>query len=149
MMTSFNDFIREWKLNNKATSNIKIQQILSSLSLSHVGTYLGDGTFSLTIGIVNLHPKRRLHRVAYLIENCFGIYGCGPPNKPARFIIKRNGYGLLPEYKLPGLTCKRDSHCAVFLIYKLSNKRYKNGFRICFSKFLLSIDTITLTFSSK
>ena len=42
---TFKDFIKKHKLKNKATSNIKIQQILSSLSLNDVGIYLGDGPF--------------------------------------------------------------------------------------------------------
>ena len=52
----FNDFIKKHNLKNKATSNIKIQQILSSLSLNDIGIYLRDGLFEYDIGIVNLHP---------------------------------------------------------------------------------------------
>ena len=39
------DFIKKHKLKNKATSNIKIQQVLSSLSLNDVEIYLRDGPF--------------------------------------------------------------------------------------------------------
>ena len=35
----FKDFNKKYKLKNKTTSNIKIQQILSSLSLKDVGIY--------------------------------------------------------------------------------------------------------------
>ena len=42
---TFNDFIKKRKLKNKATSNIKIQNILSSLSLNDVGIYLREGPF--------------------------------------------------------------------------------------------------------
>ena len=52
----FHDFIKNYNLKNKATSNIKIQQVLSSLSLNDVGIYLGDGPFESDIEIVNLHP---------------------------------------------------------------------------------------------
>ena len=55
---SFNDFIYVYSLKNKATSNIKTQQILSFLSLSNVGIYLGDGPFSTNMGVVNPHQKR-------------------------------------------------------------------------------------------
>ena len=37
---TFNDFIKKYNLKNKPTSNIKIQQILSSLGLNDVGIYL-------------------------------------------------------------------------------------------------------------
>ena len=45
MTTFFNDFVRKLKLKNKATSKIKIQQVLSSLSLNDDGIYLRDGPF--------------------------------------------------------------------------------------------------------
>ena len=58
---SFNDFVREHDLKNKATSNIKIQKVLSSLGLNDVGIYLRDGPFSSDVGIVNLHPSKGTH----------------------------------------------------------------------------------------
>ena len=59
-MMTFNDFIKKYKLKNKATSIIKIQQVLSTLSLNDVGIYLRDGPFESDIGIVNLHPPKAL-----------------------------------------------------------------------------------------
>ena len=44
-MMTFNDFIKKFNLRNKATSNKKIQQFLSSLPLNDVGVYLRDGLF--------------------------------------------------------------------------------------------------------
>ena len=54
----FNDFIKKHNLRNKATSKIKIQQVLNSIGLNNVGIYLRDGAFSNDIGIVNLHPSK-------------------------------------------------------------------------------------------
>ena len=62
-MITFNEFIKEYKLRNKATSNLKIQQVLSSLSLDGVGIYLRDGPIKSDIGIVNLHPSKGTHWV--------------------------------------------------------------------------------------
>ena len=62
-MMSFNDFIEKYILKIKATSIIKIQQVLSSLFLNDVGIYLRDGLFSSDVGIVNLHPSKGTHRV--------------------------------------------------------------------------------------
>ena len=87
---TFNDFIKKYKLKNEATSNIKIQNILSSLSLNDVGIYLRDGPFSSDIGIVNLHPSKGTHWVCYINGNCFDSYGCSPPKKLSKFTIKRN-----------------------------------------------------------
>ena len=38
-MMTFNDFIKKYNLRNKATSNIKIQQVLSSQSLNDIGRF--------------------------------------------------------------------------------------------------------------
>ena len=115
----FNDFVKKIDLKNKATSNIKIQQVLSSLSLNDVGIYLRDGPFSSDIGIVNLHPSKGTHWVVYLSEKYFDSYGCAPPQKLSKFIIKRKGYCLYSEYKIQGLTSKRDSYCASYCLYIL------------------------------
>ena len=66
---SFIDFVREHDIKNKAKSNIKIQQVLSSLSLDGVGIYLRDGPFKFDIGFVNIHPSKGTHWVCYLNEN--------------------------------------------------------------------------------
>ena len=68
-MMIFNEFTKEDKLKNKATSNLKIQQVLNSIGLDNVGIYLRDGTFEYDIGIVNLHPSKRTQWVCYIYEN--------------------------------------------------------------------------------
>ena len=110
---TFNDFIKKYKLKNKATSNIKIQQVLSSLSLNDVGIYLRDGPFSTDTGIVNLHPSKGTHWVCYINENFFDSYGCVPPKKLSKFIIKPNGCCLYSEYQIQ----KIDSFCASYCLY--------------------------------
>ena len=62
---SCKDFIKKHNLKNKATSNIKIQQVLDSIGLDNVGIYLRDGPFSGDIGIVNLHPSKETHWVLF------------------------------------------------------------------------------------
>ena len=112
-MMSFNDFVKKFNLKNKATSNIKIQQVLSSLSSNDVGIYLRDGPFKTNIGIVNLHPSKGTHWVCYLDENYFDSYGCSPPNKLSKLIIKRYGHCLFSEYQIQ----KNDSYCASYCLY--------------------------------
>ena len=91
-MMTFNDFVRKHNLKNEATSNVKIKQVLSSLSLNDVGIYLRDRPFSSNIGVVNLHPSKRTHWVCYINEKYFDSLGCVPPEKLSKFIIKRKGY---------------------------------------------------------
>ena len=112
---TFNDFVKKFDLKNKATSNIKIQQVLSSLGLSDVGIYLRDGLFLSDIGIVNMHPSRGTHWILYVDENYFDSYGCAPPKKLSKFIIKRNGHCLYSEYQIQ----KTDSFCASYCLYIL------------------------------
>ena len=62
-MMIFNEFIKKHNLKNKATSNIKIQQVLNSIGLNNVGIFLRDGLFDSDIGIVNLHQSKGSHWV--------------------------------------------------------------------------------------
>ena len=114
-MKTFNDFIKKYKLKNKATSNIKIQRVLSSLSLKDVGIYLRDGQFSSDIGILNLHPSKGTHWVCYINESYFDSYGVVCPMKLSKFIIKRSGYCLYSKYQIK----KNDSFCASYCLYIL------------------------------
>ena len=113
-MLLFNNFVHKYGLKNKATSNIKIYRAFSSIGLDNVFTYLRDGSFSSDVGVVNLHQSRGTHWVAYINENFFDRCGCAPPQKLSRFIIKRHGLSLFCEYKIQGLTSKRDSFCAAY-----------------------------------
>ena len=115
-MMTFNDFVCKYDLKNTATSNIKIQQVLNSIGLNNVKIYLRDGPFSSDIGIVDLHPFRGSHWICYINENYSDSYGCVPPKKLSKFIIKRNGYCLYSKYQIQ----KNDSFCAsycLFIIY--------------------------------
>ena len=111
----FNHFIEKYNLKNKATSNIKIQKVLTSIGLDNVNIYLRDGLFSSDIGKVNLHPTIGTHWVCYINENYFDSYDCSPPKELSKFIIKRNGHCLYSEYQIQ----KNDSFCASYCIYIL------------------------------
>ena len=110
---NFNNFVYKNNLKNRATSNIKIQQVLSALSLDDVGIYLRDEAFKSDIGVVNLHPSKGTHWVCYINENYFDSYGVVCPKKLSKFIIKRNGFFLYSEYQIQ----KNDSYCASYCLY--------------------------------
>ena len=112
-MITFSDFVHKHNLKNKATSNIKIQKVLTSVGLDNVIIYLRDGPFSSDIGIVNLHPSKGTHWVCYINENYFDSSGIVCPKKLSKFIIKRNGYCLYSEYQIQ----KKDSFCASYCLY--------------------------------
>ena len=80
-MMDFNDFLKKIDLKNKATSNMKIQQVRDSIGLNKVGIYLRDGPFSTDVGIVNLHPSKGSHWVCYINENNFDSYGVVCPKE--------------------------------------------------------------------
>ena len=112
-MMKFNYFVKKFDLKNKATSNIKIQQVLDSMGLNNIGIYLRDGPFESDIGIVNLHPSKGTHWICYINENYFDSYGIVCPKKLSKFIIKQNGYCLYSEYQIQ----KNDSYCASYCLY--------------------------------
>ena len=93
--------------------------MLSSIVLDNVNIYLRDGSFSSNIRIVNLHPSKGTHWVLYTHECYFDSYGVTPPKNLSKFIIKRYGCCLYSEYKIQGLTNKRDSYCASYVLYIL------------------------------
>ena len=113
MILTFNEFIKKYNLRNKATANIKIQQILSSFSLNDAGVYLRDGSFGSDVGIVNLQPSKGTQWVCYINETYFDSYGGVPYKKLSNFIIKRNGFCLYSEYQIQ----KKDSFCASYCLY--------------------------------
>ena len=112
-MTSLNDFVKKYNLKNKATSKIKIQQILDYIGLHNVGVFLRDGPFASDMGIVNLHLTKGTYWICYINENYFDSYGCSPPKKLSEFIIKGNGFCLFSEYQIQ----KNDSFCASYCLY--------------------------------
>ena len=42
---TFKGSVHKYNLKNRATSNLKMQQIFSSIGLDNVGIYLRDGSF--------------------------------------------------------------------------------------------------------
>ena len=84
--------------------------------MNKVGIYLGDGPFESAIRIVILHPFRGSHWVLYINGNYFDSYGCAPPQKLSKFIIKRNAHCYYSESKAQGLTSKRDFYCASYCL---------------------------------
>ena len=113
-MVTFNDFVHKYNLKNKATSNIKIYEVLKKIGLERkVEVYLRDGPFSSDNGIVNLHPSKGTHWVCYINENYFDSYGCVCPKRLSKFIIKQNGYYLYSEYQIQ----KNYSFCASYCLY--------------------------------
>ena len=78
-----------------------------------------DGPFSSDFGNVKVHPTKRTHWVVYINEIYFDSYGCSPPKKLNIFIIKQNEHCLYSEYKIKGLTIKKDSYCTSYCLYIL------------------------------
>ena len=120
MIMSFTDFIQEYILKILATSNLEIRQTPTSLSLSlsDIGIYSRDGSFSTKIRIVNLnlHSTKGTPWVASIIENYYDIYLCSSSKKLSRFVIKRNGHCLYSEYKIQNLTKNRVFLCLCCLL---------------------------------
>ena len=137
-------FIIKNKLKNKATSNIEIQKVLGSIGLDKVGIYLRDNPFSIVIGFVILHPSKGTHWVVYLNEIYFDSYGCSPNPKISKLFIQREDPCLYSEYKIQGLTNKRDFYCATFCLYTLPDKSYRNFIWICCFEVVLPKNSLTI-----
>ena len=109
----FNDFVKKYKLKDKATSNINSQQVLCSIGLDNVGIFLRDGVFSGDIAIVNLHPSKGTHWVCCIKDCYFDSYGCPPPKKLLNYLKNKHKKCIYSEYQIQ----KNDSFCASYCLY--------------------------------
>ena len=66
-----------------------------------------------------MHKSEETQWVCYINEIYFDSYGCSPPQKLSKFMLKRKGQCLYSEYKTQGLTKKRDYYCAIYCLYIL------------------------------
>ena len=96
-MVSFKNFFHKNDLKNKATSIIKLYEVLSSLSLRDIGIYLRNGPFESDIGFVDLQPPKDTHWVVYINESYSDSNGYSPTIKLSKISIKRNGHCLYSE----------------------------------------------------
>ena len=69
--------------------------------------YLQNGIISSDVGIVNLHPSKGTPWFININENYFDSFGCSPPQKLSKIIVKRNRHCLHSENKKQGLTDKK------------------------------------------
>ena len=99
-MTSFNDFVHKYDLNNEATSIIKIYQVFSSIGLDNFVIYVRDRPFSSDIGIVILHPFEGNHWLFYVHEYYFASYGCAPPKHYLKLLKNEMDIVYIPITKL-------------------------------------------------
>ena len=149
---SFKDFVDKYGLKNEATSNIKIKEILDTLSAfgilksNSTGIYMRDDQFTTTSGKVNLHPTKGTDWVMYTNKNYFDSYGCPPPanitkqhnTQSRRSASGAFGGGILSEYQIQ----KDDSYYAAFCLYALYLTRvigFKNAIlNLCYQTFKLN-----------
>ena len=87
---SFNNFVHNYNSKTKVTSKIKFQNILSSLSLSDLGTFLCDSPIESDAVIKNLNLTKGTLCVAYINLKYSDAYGCSPPQKLSKSFIKPN-----------------------------------------------------------
>ena len=135
MMMSFNEFIRKLDLKIKATSNMKIQQILSSLSLSDAQIYLRNRPFSSEVVIISLCPTKASHWLVYKNENFSGSYGCSPPIKLYNLSYNQMDIVCFPKTKYKIWQKKIFFLCSMLFLNKLLDKSFRVGsekpFQIC------------------
>ena len=143
-----NSFAHIYGLKKKTASKTKIQNILSSLSLSDVKRHLGEGSISRDVGILKLHSSKGTYWVVYLNESFFHSYGCAPPQKLSKCIIKQNGHCLYSECKTQCLTSKKDSYCEAYYLYiihltKVIGIDFKSAvLNLYYQRFLYIIDVM-------
>ena len=64
------------KIRKSSNIEVKVQEVVCSFGLNNVGIHLRDGPYQSNLGIVNLHPTKGTHWVAYITEDYFDSNGC-------------------------------------------------------------------------
>ena len=117
-MLKFKEFIKEFNLKNKATSNIKIKQVLDELRIKNCKIYMRDDNFTTSVGIVNLHPYKGTHWVLYINRFYFDSYGILPPLSIQKYIKSKYKTLIYSEYKIQNNDNEvQDSLCAAYCLY--------------------------------
>ena len=69
-MYTFTEFLTAFNSKNKATSNMKLQQVLKKLGLDiKIGIFVRDDLFSTNFGTINLQPSGETHCVCYIVKH--------------------------------------------------------------------------------
>ncbi len=114
---SLDTFMKQYKLQNKATSNKKISEVINKLGIKDFNIYMRDDKLTTKQGIINLHPKKGTHWVCYFIDRYFDSYGHRAP-KSVENQLKPYIYST---YKIQGgrNAPEKDSRCASYCLYIL------------------------------
>ena len=111
-MMSFNDFIREYSLKDKATSNTMIPEVFKKVRLhSKMRIFLRDGNVSTNYGTLNLQPSKGDHWVCFIRDCCFYAYGCALPKKLPKYIKNKHWEYFMSENQFQ----QSSSFCASYV----------------------------------
>ncbi len=116
---SLDTFMKQYKLQNRATSNKKISEVINKLGIKDFNIYMRDDKLTTKQGIINLHPKKGTHWVCYLRGNSGdpkGLYFDSYGHRAPKSVENQLKPYIYSTYKIQG---GRDSRCASYCLYVL------------------------------
>jgi hypothetical protein len=138
MELSFVDFMKRYKLENAATSNVKISEVINKLGVKDFNIYMGNDKLTTKQGIINMHTTKGTHWVCYIINNKQNKYFDSYGQKPNQNIAKQLKPLIYSTYKIQSI--KNDNKCAAYCLYilYLVNVRHYNFEKACTSLYYQS-----------
>ncbi len=109
---NLSEFMRKYNLQNKATSNKKISEVINKLGIKNFNIYMRDDKLTTKQGIINIHPTRGTHWVCYYNKNYFDSFGVKPPKS----IDKQLGTYIYSTFRIQK---RNESQCASYCLYVL------------------------------
>ena len=117
ILMSFNDFIKNYKLKNKATLNTKNSASVIIFVFEWCKYLFKRWSICIWRWNCKFTSSERSTLCVLNKQKLFYSYSCAPSQKLSNISIKRSGYCLLFKYKIQELTCKRESYCTSYCFH--------------------------------
>ena len=109
---NFDKFRKTFNLQNKATSNVKISEVINKLKINDFDIYMRDAKLTTKQGIINLDTKKGTHWVCYYGNYYFDSFGVRPP----KHVEKQLKPLVFSTYKIQNIN---ENLCASYCLYIL------------------------------
>ncbi len=116
-----NAFMKQYKLQNRATSNKKISEVINKLGIKDFNIYMRDDKLTTKQGIINLHPEKGTHWVCYFMggwENSKSFYFDSYGHRAPKSVENQLKPYIYSTYKIQDAS-EKDSRCASYCLYVL------------------------------
>ena len=123
-----NAFMNTYKLENKATNNVKISEVINDLKIKDFNIYMKDDKLTTKCGIVNLDNKTGTHWVCYYESYYESYYFDSFGVRPPKNIENQLRPLTFSTYKIQKIDDKRCASYCLYILYLINKgKTFKEA----------------------